>query len=205
MPYKKNKKYTKKEESFIQYIKIECKKHGFKVELRNVKYVKVSPTVRCSGYFDDSNKKLVCSMNKPDALEILTHEFAHFTQWKDQCKVWLNLEDSIDKIDSWLSGEDNENIRQHIKRARDLELDNEKRSVKLIKKFGLNIDIDTYIKRANAYLIFYNHMLTVRRWCKPTNMPYENKRVVEVMPNNFKLNYDKIPKKIMRVYQDQNI
>ena len=205
MLYTKLNKLSKNDLKFIDHVKSELKKEGFKADLRNVSYVKLGPNIRCSGYFDDATKVLVCSMNKPDALDILVHEFSHFTQWKDQCKAWTNLGDSIDYMHSWLEGEEVDNIEQHIMTARDLELDNEKRAVKLIKKFGLSINIDAYIKRANAYVLFYNHMLTVRRWCKPTNMPYENKRVVEVMPINFKINYKKVPKRIMKVYQQENI
>lgn len=205
MTYAKIKKLSKKDLSFIDHVKSVLKAEGFKADLRNVSYVKLSPTIRCSGYFDSANKKLVCSMNKPDALGILVHEFGHYTQWKDQCKAWTNLGDSLDLMDSWLQGNEVENIEHHIMIARNLELDNEKRAVKLIKKFGISINVDDYIKRANAYALFYNHMLTVRRWCKPTNMPYENPSVIEAMPSNFRINYNKVPKRLMKVYQQENV
>lgn len=205
MKLNKMKRLTTKDKQFIEHVKVECKKAGIKADLRNVGYVKLGPSIRCSGYFDEVSKTLVCAMNKVDSLEILLHEYGHFTQWQDQCKAWTNLGDSIDMMHSWLDGEEVENIEHHIKISRDVEIDNEKRAVKLIDKFGLSINKDTYIKRANAYILFYNHMLTVRRWCRPNNMPYENKRVVAVMPNNFKMNYNKIPKRLMKIYQEENV
>jgi len=86
-----------------------------------------------------------------------------------------------------------------------LERNNEMRSVRLINEWGLSIDVDKYIKKANSYLMFYNWMKQTRRWCKPNNMPYHNKRVVAAMPTNFKMDYTKLPKKFETIYREENI
>ncbi len=55
-----------------------------------------------------------------------------------------------------------------------MELDNEKRSVAIIKAWDLPIDVKTYTQKANAYIQFYNWMFFTRRWCTPQNSPYKN-------------------------------
>jgi hypothetical protein len=196
---------NKKATEFIKYVKAECKKYGIKCDLRRTKYVRLPGKVKCSGYFDDQNMELVCSMNRKDSLEILAHEFGHLTQWVDQTSLWKKADVSIPKVDEWLMGEDVPDIKKHLAVSRDLELDNEKRTVKIIKKFGLDIDVDEYIKKANCYVHFYNRMLATRKWCTPGNSPYNNKRLIDIMPANFRMNYNKIPKKIEKVFIEEQI
>ena len=62
-------------------------------------------------------------------------------------------------------------MHKYIGYTRDLELDNEKRAVRMIRKWKLSVDVDKYIKGANAYIHFYNWMGYTRRWSKPTNSP----------------------------------
>jgi len=198
---------TKKELEFVNYVKSECKKYNVKCDLRKTKYVKLSGSIKCSGYFesDDVRPVLVCSMNRKDWIEILAHEFCHLTQWVEKFKLWDPAMESMNIVDNWLNGEDVSNIQYHAGLCRDLELDNEKRTVKLIKKFGLKVNIDQYIKKANSYILFYNHMLSTRRWTRPNNSPYGNKRLVNAMPSNFRIKYTKTPKHLEKIYIEENI
>lgn len=196
---------NKKELDFVEFVKLECKKYGVKCDLRNTKYVKLSSSIKCSGYFSDDPPTLVCSMNRPDWIEILAHEFSHLTQWVDQIDLWKQSMESMPLVDAWLEGEDVHDIERHIQVCRDLELDNEKRSVKVIKKFGLDVDLDNYIKKANAYVYFYTRLLTTRKWATPKNSPYNNKNIISVMPNKFKTDYSVVPKKIEEVFIQENL
>lgn len=193
------------EKEFIKFVKQECKKHNIKCILKNTKTVKLDETSRCSGYFDEEN--LVVAMNRPDAIQILVHEYGHLTQWAEQCDVWIQCgkNESHDKLYRWLNGEKVRNIQKAIALCRDLELDNERRSVKLIKKFNLNVDIDLYIKKANAYVQFYNYLMVSRKWCKPNNSPYKNRRLLRVMPAKFNMDYKKLSKKVLRIFIEENI
>ena len=198
---------NKKTQDFIAYVKAECKKNGVKCDLRKVSYVRLSKGMKCSGWFDSDSEqpRLVCSMNRSDFLEILVHEFCHVQQWIEQCPEWIKSDYSMNYIDEWLSGKEVKNIKKHIGLSRDLELDNEKRSVKMIKKFNLDIDIEMYIKRANSYVLFYNWMLESRKWSTPQNSPYKNKKLLSVMPSTFRMDYTKIPEKIRKIYEEENI
>ena len=193
------------DKEFIKHVKQEYKKHNVKCILKNTKTVQLDGSSRCSGYFDEES--LVVAMNRPDAMQILVHEYCHLTQWVDQCEIWVHSTNyqSHDKLYRWLAGEDIKDIEQAIAICRDIELDNEKRSVKMIKKFNLDIDIDLYIKKANAYIQFYNYLLISRRWCKPSNTPYKNNTLVEAMPIKFNMDYKKLSKKLLKIFEEENI
>ena len=196
---------TRNEQLFIKKVKEHCKEYGIKVELRDVMYLQLDKNSRCTGYFDEENMKLVCAMKRPDSFSILVHEYAHFTQWIEQCKPWVNLGNSLSHLMDWLDGKNVRSIAKHIAACRNMELDNEKRSAKLIKEYDLNIDLDFYIKRANAYVMFYNYLLISRRWSKPNNAAYRNKAIVAQMSSKFNMNYKKPPKKLMALYESEGI
>ena len=188
--------------AFIDFVKQECKRVGIKCILKNVKSVKLSEgsNARCSGYFDSENKELVVSMKRPDSLAILVHEYCHLTRWEEQIPLWKKADISLTKIDEWLCGKEIRNIKKHLAIARDLELDNEKRSVKMIRKWKLSINIKDYIQKANSYIHFYNYIYYTRKWSKPRNTPYTNKQIQAIMSDRFNMRYDVLPEKIHNAF-----
>lgn len=196
---------TANDKKFIQHVKEKCAEYGIKCIIRHVKYVKLSGNIQCGGWFDEEGKELVCASNRPDFLQILVHEFSHLTQWIEQCDPWVNANTSLGLVDEWLGGKEIRNISKHLGVSRDLELDNEKRAVKHIKKFKLSINIDDYIRRANAYVQFYNWLYYTRRWATNKNSPYKNKRVIATMPKTFHMNYQKMSKKVEKVFREEKI
>jgi hypothetical protein len=48
-------------------------------------------------------------------------------------------------------------------------------------------------------------MLQTRKWSKPTNSPYTNKRIVAAMPDSFRMDYTKLPKRLEKLYKEENI
>lgn len=198
----KNKKVT----DFIQHVKEHCKEVGIKCDIRPVKYLVLSGNIRCSGYFCEETMKLVVAGKSKDWLGILVHEYAHLTQWQDKrTDIWKTGSIGVTHLDDWLGGKKIRSVKKAIEWSRDLELDNEKRSVKLIKKWKLPIDLNDYIKKANAYIQFYNWMRYSKRWSRPGNAPYSNKVIYEAMPPNFRMNYKKMSDKYLKLYKEQNI
>lgn len=191
-------------EEFLKMVKLECKKHSIKLDLRKGKFVRLSG-FRCGGYFDEDNRTLVAAMGHQDSKALLAHEYCHLTQWVEQTPLWLEAPESLGKIEKWLSGEDVDNIEKHIAISRSLELDNEIRTSKIIEEYDLGIDIDLYIKKCNAYILFYNWLLESRHWSKPGNSPYVNPRVLEAMSTKFDMNYETLDPEIAKVYREQNI
>lgn len=197
---------TPTEMKFVNWIKEQCKSHGVKCSLRNVRYLRLSGNIKCSGYFEGGDSpKLVVSMNRKDWVEILAHEYCHLTQWAEGISLWNQADTSLVKMDEWLSGNEVKNIEKHLGVARDLELDNEKRSVKLIQQWGLDVDIDQYIRKANAYVQFYNYMGITRRWSNPKNSPYGNPNVVSQMSTKFNMRYKKLSKKVKSLFSTHGI
>lgn len=182
-------KFTKNDLAFINFVKAECKELGVKVDLRPSKYVKLDKNIQCSGWFDSANKELVVAMNRPDALSILVHEYCHVTQWIEGIDLWVKSDNAISKVDQWLGGKRIHHIDKHLAIARDLELDNEKRAVRMIRKWKLNINVDDYIRKANAYVHFYNWIRHTRKWSKPANSPYSNSHVLSRMSTRFNMQY----------------
>lgn len=181
---------------FIAFVKKECKKHKVICDLRKTNYVKVDGFA-CTGAFYPEGKLLV-AMKNPLAYEILVHEYCHMTQWLERTNEWKNHE----KINNgafvgWFQGKPCRNIKKYIDWIIDVELDNEKRSVKLIKKLNLDfIDLNLYIKKANVYIQFYNWVLLNRKWSKPGKPMHKSNLILSLVPSKFNMNYKKIPTKL---------
>jgi len=192
--------------AFINHVKGHCKEVGIKCDIRPVKYLVLSGNIRCSGYFCEETMRLVVAGKSKDWLGVLAHEYAHLTQWQDKStNIWQTGSTGVTHLDDWLGGKKIRSIKKAIEWSRDLELDNEKRTVKLIKKWQLPIDLNDYIKKANAYIQFYNWMRYSKRWSSPGNAPYGNKAIYEAMPPNFRMNYNKMSDKYLKLYKEQNI
>jgi hypothetical protein len=86
-----------------------------------------------------------------------------------------------------------------------MELDNEKRSVKLIKKWNLPIDTKIYTRKANAYVQYYNYLHHTRRWMHPGNSPARNPKVWKKMPASFRMNYEVLEEKYFKIFEEAGI
>lgn len=191
-------------EDFLDLVKKECKENKIKCDLRNVSYLKEG-NIKCSGWFDSEKKVLAVAMKNSESKMILAHEYCHMKQWQEGYKLWDAAGESLDIIDRWLDGKDFQNIKKHIGIARDLELDNEIRTSKLIKKYDLGITPSLYIKKSNAYVLFYNWMLVSRRWSRPKNAPYKNERILKAMSPRFDMNYKTLDPAIKKIFLEESI
>jgi hypothetical protein len=192
-------KLTKNDKAFIAFVKAECKRTNVKCSLRPTKWLKCDGKA-CSGYFDGIENELAVSMNRKDSLGILVHEYCHLTQWEDGIDLWKKADVSLEKLNDWLDGKPVRDIAKHIAVARDLELDNERRSAQMIKKWKLSIDVEDYIRRANAYVQFYNWLYYSRMWSKPNNTPYDNAIVLGAMSSKFNMKYHEMPHKVFDAF-----
>jgi len=194
--------------NFIWFVQVQCAQYGVKCDLRNTAFVKTG-NIRCAGWFSEASEsgpaRLVCSMNRDDALEILVHEYAHLTQYVSGMTLWDTAGQSLEHIDKWLAGEYYEDIDTHIDNALQLELDNEKRTVKLITEWNLPIDVGGYTQRANAYLQFYLWLKHSKKWSSPNNSPYKNPRIVAAMKPTFRMNYTQLTPKLYTLFKEEKI
>ena len=199
-------------DKFVDHVKSECKKHKVKVKEYKRTYIKLSDSIKCGGYFEDgtgesytSKPTLAYALGSTAAPELLVHEYCHMTQWLDGIPLWKEATESLAKVDEWLAGNDVENINNLISKSRDLELDNEIRSVEMIKKWNLPIDVALYTKKANAYVQFYNYMKESRKWSKPGRAPYSVPEILDMMSDKFDMNYDELTPELRKVFVEQDI
>jgi hypothetical protein len=196
------------EKDFIDFVKAHCKLYGVKVRcVNNFHITDTADGSMFSGYFDDENKKIVVARKNINFWGILAHEYCHFTQWSEQCGIWVkaDIEKSYYHFADFLNGKEVENINYHIDNLKNVELDNEKRTVELITKLKLPIDINLYIKKANAYIYFYNWIKISKKWSNPKNSAYTNKRLIAAMKENFNQDYSILPPKIEKIFREEKI
>lgn len=127
-----------------------------------------------SGYFDDHSRVLAVAGRFPDWIGTLLHEYSHLTQWAEDCDIWRacrQAEKTAD-IGEWLNGKSQRGIAKLIEVTRDLEADNERRTVRLIRELDAPVDIEEYSRRANGYIHFHNVMAETRKWYRPDRRPY---------------------------------
>ena len=190
------------EKEFLRLIRDDCKVHGIRLDLRRSKYIKFDDTDgACGGYFDETDGVLVVAMKNTMSFEILVHEYCHMQQWKENTDIWKKSMKSLPIVWSWLEGTDHRNISKHVAVVRDMELDCERRAVKLIKKYDLKIDTKLYTKRANAYVLYYNWLLLTRKWCTKKNSPYRNKKLLDIVSDRFNMNYSKLSESVTDAFR----
>jgi len=165
-------------------ISLNCIKNNISLTLEN-KHLVDMDNLPCSGYFDECS--LVVATKKTKTSEWVTtllHESCHMDQYLEKSKVYVSDSAGLNIVEDWINKK-NINKSRLVKGFKNtilLELDCEKRTVKKIKKYKLNVSIPKYIQEANAYLFSYIYALEEKTWYEA---PYENMDIVKVMPKTF--------------------
>lgn len=149
---------------FIGMATDECHQEGVAVELVDAATVRVDG-LDVSGYFSCSDNLIKVATKSPHWREVFIHEFAHFLQWTNGAQVWFKAESTL--FYDWLTGgiELGSKVREReCYITRNLELDCERRAVRLIRKHELPFDLPAYIQRANSYIFAHQLMLETRVW-----------------------------------------
>jgi len=176
-----------------------------KVDINTGEKAKRGKTLqRVNGYFDETVPDFVCAVGKPQKLwlPVFVHEYCHFLQWKEGCKVWNKFDRTrhMEDYDDWIQRKKDlpdDVVRRLTRVSQELELDCEKRAVAIIEEFGLPLDIEDWIKGANAYLLFYEVVRRERAWSKIS--PYEIPAILKLMSPHWLSRYDRISKKFYRL------
>lgn len=196
-------------EKFLAEKTSEVKKAGFSVRLRDSILIKTDGGA-CSGFFDAQGKSLEVATKRFKSVwfPVFVHEYCHFRQWRDNCKIWRDSDKMGDEINlwEWLDHDKEYSAKelQSVKKiTQKLEQDCDKRAVEQIKEHHLPIDIDSYIRGSNAYVLFYNICVEDRKWYKYP--PYANRSVKEMMPRKFisESEYGKTPVEYRKLVRDK--
>lgn len=201
-------------QKFLDRIRFEVEEQGLNVELlfEDVSHA-VIDKINCNGYFsadDDSGILFVATGNPEEEWqEIMLHEYSHMQQWIEKCAVWRNTEiadnvDSIAIIDLWLCRHvelSDHQLRKYIQASINVEIDCERRTLKLIQEEDFPIDPAFYAQKSNAYILFYHMVEKWRRWYPPGRAPYKCPEIIGAMPTNLiDLDYTRYPEEFEELY-----
>lgn len=176
-----------------------CSKHNIQIIFKPSHKVDSGDGLLCQGYFETENGQasLYVGVGNEDWKEVFIHEFHHAKQY---IAGQYREEEPFIEYFQWLSGDhymNSKTLKQHMRYIQKCELNCEKRSVQFIKKYEdqLDIDVDRYIQKANAYVFFYPLTLKYRAWTSPNKIPLtKNESILNLMPTEFIKNYNNPPK-----------
>jgi len=120
----------------------------------------------CGGWFDIDKKEFIVAYKNDMAFEIFIHEYCHFLQWKEDPEIYECWVEGPTILFDWVEGTDypEEELDEALLNTIRLEWDCERRSLDLIKSFGLDVDCKRYAQGSNGYLLFYQYLRLTRKW-----------------------------------------
>lgn len=144
---------------FIELVKSELKKYQGKLLLIPSGKIKSLE----DGEFSEAEMIIKCFVDLSSNywVGVLAHEYCHFLQCTSNSKVWNDFQDSvfsIKKYESIFNKKSSINKSKRKKVAKSiikLELDCDKKAIKIIKKYSLPVDLKEYIVKANVILYKY--------------------------------------------------
>lgn len=183
-----------------------CNKLGIKVILKDRPRI-YSDGAYVSGFFDDEAKELHAGCKGPLGrwLGTFVHETCHKDQWHEKDPVYDRLIKGHvphQIYGMWMDHVvdlNKEQLQTVIHAIMDLELDNEKRTVAKIKKYGLPIDPKEYIRKANSYIFYHKALQVKRKWYD--KQPWAIDRLGEHFPDKFlaKKEYYNPPRSVLNL------
>lgn len=154
---------------FVDFARAECRAEGVKVVLTEGRIVRTDH-FECAGFFyaNKDERVLKVATGRPGWQEIFVHEFGHFLQWRGGSELWRRSAKS--RFSEWIAGDIEltpAKALEHCRLDRDLELDCERRSMRLIRRYELPLDQAGYARRANCYIFSHQLMYEHRHWFNP--------------------------------------
>jgi hypothetical protein len=193
---------------FLHYVLDECLKNGVSFSAEYASSITDEKTgLSMKGYFESyfRTKKMAFSIKDKEEiwLSTLVHEFSHLQQNltnspKHRLCNAFKYKDCVASyiMDCHLTGDKKFPkyiIKKAVRLTRDMELECEGIAVGFIKKFSLPINIESYIKSANAYIIRHNFFLEFWYMANMDKSTESFKKIVDLMPNTM-LEYKEIDK-----------
>ena len=196
--------------NYINHELDKCRANGISIYMPKRRSIAHSGGDYCAGYLEVDHPSgrpmfaVACGRSIRNWLLIFVHESCHLDQWLEQVPFWevyVNGESTLDVMDQWLNLKVDLNSRE-LKAVFDnvieIEADCERRSVEKIKQWDLPINIDSYIRKSNAYIWSYRLMQETRNWNHTA--AYGHGPVWRAMPKYFDQTYDVLPDKIRNTF-----
>lgn len=184
--------------AFISHVKQECRLNGMRLLLSKKSILREG--IHTYGGFFDEEKIAVSSGSESWVIRTLAHEYSHLQQWIEDDPSYFKTKlrggiDSITIMNKWIEGHEykKSTINRALSLNRDCELNCERRTIDVIKEFGLQLDINKYCQSANSYILCYNFVKKVRTWDFKGSI--YSKEIVDEMPTDlYTLNYNRLPR-----------
>lgn len=71
-------------------------------------------------------------------------------------------------------------------------MDAERRAHRLLRRFEVKVNLDHYIQKSNAYILFHIVMAKHRQWCDKES-PSRVKGIITMMPTKFITDFSTLP------------
>lgn len=184
---------------FVEQVRTELVSYGFRLCFGKGRLVNGGGW-RAAGFFCDRQRVLRVARGRPDWLDILIHEYAHFRQWVEQPAGVYNA-DAAASITVARYLHDGKAVapavlRRAFKRVMAFERDAEMRAIKIAKAHRLPIDEERYARHANLYIYSHHLMRDTGLWRSAAD-PHRSWRLVDMMPSTFKAqSHRSIPKPV---------
>jgi hypothetical protein len=199
---------------YAKVIEKRAKELGVKVNAAKGQYVFYGDQA-VSGYFSDIPEPVLAYRSfGPGAFNLLVHEACHMEQWHRNCKVWRESWvvpgiASEDLIFLWTDKHIEfkpRQLKRMVQLSVDLELDCDRRAARLLRQVNRQypvdrIDTKDYIRKGNAYIMFWHMVAKTREWYTIGKRPYELPEVYEEFPASFNMDYTKLPRRYERLYK----
>ena len=192
---------------FVSHVKNHLAQYGMRLVIGRGRLLNCGG-YRCEGFFNDQEKMIKIARHSANFLETLVHEYSHFLQYINDSKIYKKSDKAILMVDEWFAGKnfpENE-LRRSFFIIRAMERDCEKRAVRLIKKFNLQIDEKLYTKRAHCYIYSHFLMEKTRKFYAYKKSPYRSSVVLKIMPSSMAvLSHKSIPPNVYSVLESFTI
>jgi hypothetical protein len=191
----------KTQRRFVERVREHLKEHDCRIVFGRGKELNCGG-YRAAGYFSDGDKELRVARKHTLWFEVLIHEYCHFLQWTERSPVYRKSDKYNAIIDNWFNGKQYQSrvVDKAFDVVREMERDCEMRSIKLIKKHSLPVNVDRYSRMANCYIYVHYFMREYRKFWPFENDLMRSPSVLSQMPSNFRAqSHKKIPQRVYDV------
>ncbi len=188
----------KAQRHFVDKVRDHMAEHGCRIIFGRGKELNCGG-YRAAGYFSDNDLELRVARKNTLWFEVLIHEYCHFLQWIEKSPVYRKSDKSNAIIDNWFNGKQYSSriIDKAFDCVREMERDCEMRSIKLIKKHDLPINVDRYTRMANCYIYVHYFMREYRKFWPFEQELMKSPAVLSQMPASFRAqSHKKIPRRV---------
>ncbi len=150
--------------AFLDHARGECAAAGVSLRLE------ARPEARGGfvGSFCDERRVLHVCVERADWLGVLAHELSHLRQFIERPAFFRGAIAEVNTFESWVLGKlprlKARRLRTITRAIQRLELDAERRALKMIRTFNLLDDVSGYVRKANFYVWQHEIARRVGKW-----------------------------------------